>query len=403
MGAPQELPEWPHLEKLLATVPTPFLMVNLADIRRRYLELQRVFPGVKIYYSVKANPAVQVLGLLRDLGAYFDIASIYELDRLLGLSVPPARISYGNTIKKEKDIAYAYERGVRYYASDSDEDMRKIARAAPGSRIFFRIITEGSGADWPLSKKFGAHPDVLFTLILEARELGLDPMGLSFHVGSQQRDIGQWDQSIAHCRYLFDACREKGTELSMINLGGGLPSNYLHETLGLDVYAGEILRFVEEDFPKNPPELWIEPGRGMVGDAGILASEVVLISQKNRRDIHKWVYIDAGLFGGLIETLGEAIKYPILTDRTSSLAATETVVRDYPRERADMEVVLAGPTCDSMDILYQNHRYRLPRDLSVGDHVFFLSTGAYTTSYSSVEFNGFPPLKAYFIDGDQPA
>lgn len=402
MGAPQELPEWPALERLLATEATPFLLVNLDRIRRRYHELERIFPKVKIYYSVKANPAREVLALLRDLGSYFDIASIYELDRVLSLGVPPERISYGNTIKKEKDIRYAFERGVRVFASDSEDDMLKISRAAPGSRIFFRIITEGSGADWPLSKKFGAHPDLLYHLIIQSKEVGLHPIGLSFHVGSQQRDIGQWDQAIAHCRYLCDGVREKGVDLNMINLGGGLPGTYLQETLGLESYASEILRYVEEDFPGKNPELWIEPGRGMVGEAGVLVSEVVLISQKNRRDLHKWVYVDAGLFGGLIETLGEAIKYPILTDKTPSLAELEAKMSTWPSSRADMEVVMAGPTCDSMDILYQNHRYRLPKDLSVGDKVYFLSTGAYTTSYSSVEFNGFPPLKAFFIDGIHP-
>lgn len=364
-------------------------MVNLADIRRRYLELQRVFPGVKIYYSVKANPAVQVLGLLRDLGAYFDIASIYGLDRLLGLSVPPARISYGNTIKKEKDIAYAYERGVRYYASDSDEDMRKIARAAPGSRIFFRIITEGSGADWPLSKKFGAHPDVLFTLILEARELGLDPMGLSFHVGSQQRDIGQWDQSIAHCRYLFDACREGDRTLhDQPGRRAAVPITSTKPSASTSTPARSCASS-RRISPRIPPNSGSNRGAGW---SATRASSPARSCSSARRTA-------ATSTNGFTSTPASSAASSRPWARRSS-PSSPTAPRAWPRprpswgparERADMEVVLAGPTCDSMDILYQNHRYRLPRDLAVGDHVFFLSTGAYTTSYSSVEFNGFPP------------
>ena len=129
------------------------------------------------------------------------------------------------------------------------------------------------------------------------------------------------------------------------------------------------------------PELFIEPGRSLVGDAGILTAEVVNIAKKARLDIVDWVYLDVGVFGGLIETLGEAIKYPIYTEKNDP----------------GHEVILAGPTCDEVDIMYQNFRYSMPDNLLPGDRVYFLSTGAYTTSYSSIEFNGFPPLKTYFI------
>lgn len=156
---------------------------------------------------------------LRDLGSCFDIASRYELDRVLSLGIEPERVSYGNTIKKPADIRYFYEKGVRLFATDSEADLRNIAKEAPGARVFCRILTEGSEtADWPLSRKFGCHPDMAIDLVLLARELGLQPWGISFHVGSQQRDIGAWDSAIAKVRYIFDYLEGEGLKLSMINM-----------------------------------------------------------------------------------------------------------------------------------------------------------------------------------------
>lgn len=131
--------------------------------------------------------------MLRDKGASFDIASVYELDKVMGLGVTGDRISYGNTIKKAKNIRTFYERGVRLYATDSEADLRNIAKAAPGSKVYVRILTEGTlTADWPLSRKFGCQTDMAMDLLILARDLGLVPYGVSFHVGSQQREIGAW-------------------------------------------------------------------------------------------------------------------------------------------------------------------------------------------------------------------
>lgn len=364
---------------------TPFLVIDLWKVARKYQELQDGLPFAKIYYAVKANPNEQILRMLIDKGACFDIASIHELDQMLRLGVSPDRLSYGNTIKKARDIAYAYQKGVRLFATDSDSDVLKIAANAPGSRVFFRILTDGSGADWPLSRKFGAHPDTIYRIILSAAELGLDPYGISFHVGSQQRDIGQWDHAIATCKYLFDATREQGIALRMINLGGGFPANYRAPTLATEVYTREITRFLQEDFGDDLPDVFVEPGRFLAGDAGILVTEVVLIAKKSEFNQYNWVYLDVGKFGGLIETLDEAIKYPIYSERTGPC----------------QHVILAGPTCDSVDILYENEKYELPADIEEGDLLYFFTTGAYTQSYCSVNFNGFPPLKAYVFGEEE--
>ncbi len=361
---------------------TPFLVVDLKKVEEKYDELLDSLPFAKIYYAVKANPLEEVLRMLVRKGSCFDIASVYELDHILSLGASPDRVSYGNTIKKSRNIAYAYSKGVRLFATDSESDLRKIAKNAPGSRVFFRILTDGSGADWPLSRKFGAHPDTIFKLILLAAKLGLEPYGISFHVGSQQRDIGQWDNAISTCKYLFDCAEAEGISLKMLNLGGGFPATYISPTHETSVYAAEIIRFLKEDFGKELPEIILEPGRFMAGDAGVLVTEVILISKKSEANQYSWVYLDAGKFGGLIETLDESIKYPIYSEKTGPV----------------QETILAGPTCDSMDILYENEKYALPASLEEGDRLYFFTTGAYTQTYSSVCFNGFPPLKAYVLE-----
>ena len=362
---------------------TPFVVVDTSIIAESYDELVRNFPFAKIYYAVKANPAIEIAEMLRDKGSNFDIASIYELDKILSLGIGADRVSYGNTIKKAKDIRYFYEKGVRMYATDSEADLRNIAKAAPGSRVYVRILTEGStSADWPLSRKFGCNPDMALDLLILAKQLGLDPYGLSFHVGSQQRDIDVWDAAIAKVKVIFERLKEEdGIALKMINMGGGFPANYMTKTNSLETYAAEITRFLKEDFGDELPEIILEPGRSLVANAGVLVSEVVLVARKSRTAVERWVYTDVGKFSGLIETMDEAIKFPIWTEKKGEME----------------EVVIAGPTCDSADIMYENYKYGLPLNLASGDRLYWFSTGAYTTSYSAIEFNGFPPLKAYYI------
>ncbi|KGE71195.1 type III PLP-dependent enzyme [Spirochaeta lutea] len=365
------------------TLETPCLVVDTSTVLRQLDDLMAGFPYAKVYYAVKANPAPEILTLLRDRGCNFDIASRYELDKVLALGVSPDRISFGNTIKKAKDIRYFYEQGIRMFATDSEADLRNLAQAAPGSKVYVRILTEGiATADWPLSRKFGCQSDMAMDLVILARDLGLDPYGISFHVGSQQRDIGAWDAAIGKVAYIFERLRdEDGINLRMINMGGGFPANYITKTNELSTYASEITRFLREDFGDDLPEIILEPGRSLISNAGVLVSEVVLISRKGRTALNRWVYTDIGKFGGLIETMDEAIKFPIYTDKTGE---TE-------------EVILAGPTCDSADILYENYKYSLPLNLAAGDRLYWLSAGAYTTTYSAIEFNGFPPLKAYYL------
>lgn len=379
--------DWEKFLKFSEGLETPFVVVNLDVVKRNYLALKKNFPFADVYYAVKANPQDKIISMLAELGSHFDIASRYELDQVLRLGVVPERLSYGNTIKKERDVEYFYEKGVRLFATDSKEDLKTIAEKAPGSKVYVRILVENtSSADWPLSRKFGCHPDMAYDLLIQARDTGLIPYGISFHVGSQQRDIGQWNEALVKTRYLMDSLEEEeDIKLQMINMGGGFPAHYITPANELEDYATEITRYLEEDFGEDRPRIILEPGRSLVGDSGILGAEVVMVSKKTNTALFKWVYLDAGVMNGLFETINESIKYPIVTSK------------DMPGAKTG-QVVLAGPTCDSMDIMYEDYKYLLPKSLKVGDRVYFLSTGAYTSSYASIEFNGFPPIKTYILE-----
>lgn len=365
------------------TPATPCLVVDLDVVAENYAKLNGALPDAKIYYAVKANPAPEILKLLVSMGSSFDTASVPEIQDCLDAGAPVERISFGNTIKKASDIRRAFELGVGLFAFDSIEELEKIAEHAPGSRVFCRILTSGEGADWPLSRKFGCEPEMARELLLKAAGMDVVPYGISFHVGSQQRDVGQWDLALSTTAAIFRDLEEKGVVLRMVNLGGGFPTRYLKDVPTSQEYGAAIDASLRRHFGNRIPETIIEPGRGMVGNAGVIQSEVVLISRKSANDDKRWVYLDIGKFGGLAETMDEAIKYPITTERDG----------DHDRS----PVILAGPTCDSADVLYEKSPYSLPDSLKIGDRVSILATGAYTTTYSAVNFNGFSPLRAYYI------
>jgi ornithine decarboxylase len=360
----------------------PCLVVDLDVVRDNFSAFRKALPDSKIYYAVKANPAPEILRLLAAMGSSFDTASVAEVEMAMDAGAPADRISFGNTIKKERDIARAFELGVRLFAVDCAEEVEKVARAAPGSQVFCRVLTDGEGAEWPLSRKFGCVPAMAVEVLRHARALGLDAYGVSFHVGSQQCDLSSWDRALGDARRVFATLAEEGIVLKMVNMGGGFPTRYLKDVPVAEAYGQAIFAALRRHFGNQIPETIIEPGRGMVGNAGVIKSEVVLISRKADGEDVRWVYLDIGKFGGLAETMDEAIRYPIVT------------ARDWDEKSP---CVLAGPTCDSADVLYEKAPYPLPLSLTIGDEVLIEGTGAYTTTYASVAFNGFEPLRSYVI------
>jgi ornithine decarboxylase len=362
--------------------PTPCLVVDLDEVVANYRALAEALPLAKIYYAVKANPAKPILQRLMPLGSNFDAASIYEIEHVLACGATPDRLSFGHTVKKQGDIERAYRLGIRMFAFDSAPELDKLAKAAPGASVFCRILVSNQSADWPLSDKFGCNIEMAKDLLVAARDKGLDPYGVSFHVGSQQRDPSQWDLAIGKTAMLFTDLAERGIELRMVNLGGGFPARYRQKVEGVPVYATAIMNAMTKHFGNRLPQMLIEPGRGLVGDAGLIQSEVVLVSRKSYDAERRWVYLDIGKFGGLPETMGEAIQYRITTPKDGGPTGP---------------VVLAGPTCDEVDILYDKANYEMPLDLAPGDKIEVHAAGAYTATYCSVGFNGFPPLREYYI------
>ncbi len=384
----KQLPKFPSrekIEKFIATnkLQTPYLVVDLDVVESNYFALRRTFPIAEVFYAVKANPAPDVVRRLVSLGASFDVASPAEIKLVVGAGATPEHISFGNTIKKEVDIKLAYEYGVRLFAFDSEAELEKLARSAPGSKVFCRLLVSCEGADWPLSRKFGCEVGMAKDLLVKARALGLEPYGASFHVGSQQTRVDQWDTALAQTAELFRALQGQGIELKMVNVGGGLPAHYTDSVSPVGSYSSAIMKALTKHFGQNLPHVITEPGRSLVGDAGIIDAEVVLISKKSYdAEDARWVYLDIGKFSGLAETHDEAIKY-----RIESLG----------RKGATGPVILAGPSCDSVDILYEKFKYQLPLSLQIGDKLRIHATGAYTSTYSSVGFNGFAPLPTYCI------
>jgi ornithine decarboxylase len=370
--------------------PTPFVVIDVDMVAERYEQLVEAIPSARVYYAVKANPGAPILRRLHELGSAFDVASPAEIDMCLAAGVDPADISYGNTIKKMRDIEYAVSVGVTRFTVDCEPELRKVAAAAPGGSVCVRLRHDCGGADWPLSRKFGCEPAEVENLLVLATELGLE-CGVSFHVGSQQRDLGSWDETLEVVAAAVRRSRARGAEPSFLNLGGGFPGTYREGVPGIDAYGAAVREALAIWFPEavgpdatpeNMMQIMVEPGRYMVADAGVLRTEVVLVSQRSPLDTQRWVYLDCGKFHGLAETMDEAIRYRLRTPHDGE---------------ATGPVAIAGPTCDSADVLYEKSAYELPLALAEGDFVDILSTGAYTTTYSSVGFNGFAPLADYYV------
>ncbi|GAA1288505.1 type III PLP-dependent enzyme [Saccharothrix xinjiangensis] len=365
--------------------PTPCLVVDLPAVGAGYRRLRELFPAADLYYAVKANPAHEVLRLLAGLGASFDVASPVEVELCLRAGAHPDRLSYGNTVKKRSDVARAHALGVRLFTVDSEPDLVNVAAAAPGADVLCRIFAEPPASSTPFGRKFGCDPELAGPLLRRAARLGLRPRGLSFHVGTQQLDPGAWEHGIATAARLAAELAASGIPLTALDLGGGFPAGYRDGAPPLAEYAAAIEASLDRHFGAARPALAIEPGRSVVADAGILRSEVVLVSRKAYHHAHRWVYLDVGRHNGLTETEDEFIAYDLLTAHDGGPTGP---------------VVLAGPTCDGDDVLYERTTYHLPVDLAPGDHVDVLAAGAYTASCATVGFNGFAPLPTHHIGAD---
>ena len=357
---------------------SPYLELSVPTAVERLRALVAALPGTAIHYAVKANPEPALLRALHLAGSRFDVASPAEVDAALATGADPAHLVYSNPVKRRADIAHAAARGVRLFVVDSPAETVKVAAAAPGSAVLCRLVTSGEGSDWPLSRKYGCSTGEAVRLLVAAAALGLEPAGVSFHVGSQQRDPEAWGAPIAAAGRVFAALRAEGLRPWLVDLGGGFPARLAEDRAAgcppLTAYGAAIERHLSLAFGADRPQTIVEPGRGVVAEAGVLHSRVLAVIDRGGT---RWVYLDAGVFTGLVETIEEAIRYPVATSRDGG---------------PTVPCVLAGPTCDSADVLYEKEPVLLPLSLAEGDQVMLASSGAYTTCYSTVGFNGFPPL-----------
>ena len=358
-----------HLQPYLKPQETPLLLLDLEGIKRRYKEIELYMPNFRIYYAVKANDHTNVIKALSEKGSGFEVASLEELKKVLSLKVEPERIISSNPVKSEEFIDYAYSVHVNRFAVDSFTEVEKIAKVAKRARVYVRLVVPNEGSDWPLSKKFGVDVDTAIDILEYAREKGLVPYGITFHVGSQCNNYRNWFIAIRKSAELWEKAKRRGFRLQMLNMGGGIPVKYTYEALRIEDIAYYIKGLLQKFFPNPPHELQIEPGRGIVGDQGIMITRII---GKAKRNDENWLYVDTGVFNGLAEALG-GIRYPFYVDREGELK----------------EWTIGGVSCDSMDVIAK--MVALPEP-EVGDHLYILSAGAYTTVYAS-NFNGFPTPK----------
>lgn len=343
----------------------PFLLVDSNIVRAKTRRFKAAMPRVHPHYAVKANPDPRVLKTLIEEGTGFEIASIAELDLLLSLGVPAAEIYYSNPMKSRAYLEYAAAKGVEWYVLDSVEELRKIVSVKADAKMYLRIDTPNIGSDWPLGGKFGAHAAEIKGIITEAAKLNADLAGVTFHVGSQCRNPQNWRVGIERAKKVFADMRRAGLNPRLLNLGGGYPVRHVKPIPSIEVIA-DVVNAAIADLPTDI-RIMAEPGRYLVSDAAYFVCRVVGTATRNGK---RWMYWDAGMFGGVIETT-EGLRYDILTDRKG---------REIPW-------AIAGPTCDSVDILMRDEM--LPEDVQEGDFIYIPNSGAYTTAYAS-NFNGFP-------------
>ena len=360
----------------------PTLVLDISEVEDNYHALKRGMPDAHIHYAVKANPHPKILSKLVELGCRFDAASMAEIQMCLDAGAEPDHISFGNTIKRPQDIAWAVTKGITLFSADAEEELEKIAEHAPGSKVFIRLLVSSAEAEWPLSRKFGCSTSYAIPLLDKAKTLGLDPVGLSFHVGSQTKHPHMWYDCLDTVAAVWEHARYIGHDLWLLNIGGGFPAYYGKEITESEAYARKIKEAIDDRF-EGVTYMMAEPGRGLVGEAGAIAAEVLLVSRKTPDDPVRWVYLNVGRFSGMAETEGEAIKYQFLIPGRELEPTSSCIV--------------AGPTCDSADILYQKKKVKLPIGLKSGDKVIIKTTGAYTSTYSTIAFNGFPPLEVQVL------
>lgn len=346
---------------------TPFLWMDAEVLRTNARLFRREFGTDHVYFSVKASNTPEVLAILAEEGVHFDVASAGEIAILQTLGVAPERIVFSAPTKIPADIETAHAYGIRTYAFDSRMELDKLADLAPGCQVNARVVVPNTGSEWPLEYKFGLSEAQVLDLMPYAASLGLQPFGLAFHVGSQNSRPQTWVEALQRMAALDAALLEKGIHLQVVDMGGGFPMSYASDVPDVTEIAAVVRRFQQEHL-RPDLHIWVEPGRRMVADAGVMVTTVI---NRAERGGQTWLYVDASTYHGLIEA-GYGFRFPVLSDRRGEL---------HP-------FTLAGPTCDSADKIMEDAL--LPEGMTLGDRLYLLRMGAYTTSMEKYNGMGFP-------------
>ncbi|MCR4423705.1 MAG: type III PLP-dependent enzyme [candidate division WOR-3 bacterium] len=370
-----------YLKKLRAALPglakkhgTPLFIISRTLLLAQLSRFRKLLPRVEPFYAVKANPNPEVIKLLARHGCGFDVASEPEMELVLGAGVEPERLIFANTIKRTGAIQFARHRRVNLMTFDSEYELTKIARYAPGARVLVRIKVPNVGSVVELSLKFGAEPSDAVPFLLKARKLGLEPVGIAFHVGSQCTYGNNYLEALELAKIILAEAAQKGLKLTMIDIGGGFPIRHFDSD---EDWFAEMAPALNLELARLfAPEIRIiaEPGRTLIGPAAILVMSVIGKSIRNNKH---WYYLDDGVYGALSGTIFDHCKYQFEAFKRGPTQLT----------------TLAGPTCDSLDII--SPAEELP-ELELGDLVFARNIGAYSITHAT-SFNGIPPAKTVVV------
>jgi ornithine decarboxylase len=354
-------------EGLAGQFGTPLLIASRTALLRNYEALRGALPGVEFFYAAKANPAEAVLRTLCEAGSSVDVCSYGEMQAALRAGFTPEMMIHTHPCKTEQNLAGCYADGLRWFTLDNAGEIPKLARHAPDASLLVRLAVASSSSLINLSAKFGACEADAVPLMLAARDAGLAVRGISFHVGSQCREPEDFRRALLQARRIWNRAHSAGIELEVLDIGGGLPAPYRDAVLSLDIYCRSLARALDETFGDLAIRVIAEPGRGLVADTMTLVTRVI---GKSIRAGTKWYIIDDGLYGSFSGQLFDHVEYPLLARNAE--------------ERPAFPCVVAGPTCDSCDVVTRDQC--LP-DLEIGELLLVPTMGAYTSASAS-NFNG---------------
>jgi ornithine decarboxylase len=356
-----------EIRRLVKEFGSPLLIVDCERVRVQLRKLRKALPGVDLHYALKPLPHPAVVTTVSEEGAFLDLATTGEVHLARRLGIDPQRCIHTHPIKRDQDIRNALEFGVRIFVADNPDEVRKFANYADRAELLLRVSFRSPGAMCDLSRKFGCDPENAVPLARLAAELGIEVRGLSFHVGSQAADAVKHVEAIEACAKLLAAARkDKLGACDTLDIGGGFPIDYMSAVPDIFRFCAPI-RAALGKLPKRV-RIIAEPGRYIAGPSAIGVASVMGRAQ---REGHWWYYLDDGLYGSYSGQLYDHARYPVEPLRDSE-------------ER--LPSVLAGPTCDSIDVIAEN--LMLP-ELKAGDLIVGRAMGAYTWASAS-EFNFFP-------------